>query len=147
MKKRRGTITTIRTYDELTSFSTFEERFSYLSLKGDVGRSTFGFDRYLNQRFYTSREWKDIRNHVIVRDNAFDLGVPGYDIPMKPIIHHINPMSPEDLLDQSSWILDPNFLVTTQHKTHNALHFGVERLEPRVVTARSPGDTTLWGRR
>lgn len=136
--------TTIRTYRELSRLTTFDDRFAYLRLEGGVGRSTFGFDRHLNQGFYKSREWEEIRNHVIVRDNGCDLGIPGYEIPVKPLIHHINPITPDDIAHGEDWILDPEFLITTTHKTHNAIHYGVDRLIPKVVTERRPGDTTVW---
>lgn len=133
-----------RTYLEMVRFDTFEERFEYLKLGGGVGRSTFGFDRYINQQFYASREWKDIRNHVILRDNGCDLGVEGYEIHDSPLIHHINPMVPEDIIHGETWILDPEFLITTTHNTHNAIHYGGESLIPKVVAERVPNDTKLW---
>lgn len=133
-----------RTYLEMVRFDTFEERFEYLKLGGGVGRSTFGFDRYINQQFYASREWKDIRNHVILRDNGCDLGVEGYEIHDSPLIHHINPMVPEDIVHGETWILDPEFLITTTHNTHNAIHYGGESLIPKVVAERAPNDTKLW---
>lgn len=137
----------IRTYSELVHFPTFEERFEYLKLGGGVGHATFGFDRYINQNFYTSSEWQSVRQFVIVRDNGCDLGVPGYDIYSEPLIHHINPMKPDDIILQESWILDPEFLILTCQRTHNDIHFGKKRLEPKVVMERSPGDTQLWTRR
>jgi len=133
-----------RTYSELSSMETFEERFEYLRIGGGVGQATFGFDRYLNQHFYTSREWQDVRAFVIVRDDGCDLGVPGYEIFEELLIHHINPMAPEDIRNHEDWILDPEYLITTQHLTHNAIHYGAKRLGPPVVIARSPGDTRLW---
>lgn len=133
-----------RTYLEMVRFDSFEERFEYLKLGGGVGRSTFGFDRYINQQFYASREWKDIRNYVILRDNGCDLGVDGYEIHDSPLIHHINPMVPEDIVHGETWILDPEFLITTTHNTHNAIHYGGESLMPRVVAERAPNDTKLW---
>lgn len=134
----------VRSYSELRQFQTFDERFEYLKLEGGVGRSTFGFDRYLNQQFYTSREWQDVRNHVIVRDDGCDLGIFGHEINISPLIHHMNPMTPEDILHRSDWILDPEYLILTMHRTHNDLHFGVKRPYPRVVTERKPSDTKLW---
>jgi len=133
-----------RTYSELRRFETFDDRFEYLKLGGGIGRSTFGFDRYINQQFYQSREWADIRNHVMVRDEGCDLGVPGYEIRSSPLIHHMNPMSVDDILNRESWILDPEYLILTYHKTHNDIHFGVNRKLPKVVTERSPRDTKLW---
>ena len=133
-----------RTYLEMVRFDSFEERFEYLKLGGGVGRSTFGFDRYINQQFYASREWKDIRNYVILRDNGCDLGVDGYEIYDSPLIHHINPMVPEDIVHGETWILDPEFLITTTHNTHNAIHYGGENRMPKVIAERSPNDTKLW---
>lgn len=137
-------MTRIRSYSELRSIEDFHERFRYLSLRGSVGDSTFGFDRWINQQFYTSREWKQIRHHVIVRDSGCDLGVEGYDIPSRAIIHHMNPMRVENITHGDSSILDPEFLITTTHQTHNAIHYGDESLLPRLVVERTPGDTRLW---
>jgi hypothetical protein len=134
----------IRSYSELRRYSTFEDRFDYLRLHGDVGRSTFGFDRYVNQKFYTSYEWKNARRNVIIRDNGCDLGIPGYEIHGGLYIHHMNPMTVDDIIHGESWIFDLEYLISTTHKTHNAIHFGDENLLPKVVTARSPSDTKLW---
>lgn len=134
----------IKTYSELSKLQTFDDRFDYLRLGGSVGQATFGFDRYINQQFYTSRQWKDVRNHVIVRDNGCDLGVIGYEIHVGILIHHINPMVPDDIIHAEEWILDPEFLITTTHNTHNAIHYGDKSLIPKVVTERTPGDTKLW---
>lgn len=133
-----------RTYSELRRLQTFEERFAYLSLRGEVGRATFGFDRWINQRFYRSREWQQVRDHVIVRDEACDLGVPGYDIHARLMIHHMNPVQPEDLIRGEEWVLDPEYLITTTHRTHNAIHYGDESLIRRAPIERRPGDTRLW---
>lgn len=122
----------------------FMERFHYLSLQGQVGDSTFGFDRWINQQFYGSTEWRNIRHHVIARDEGNDLGVEGYPIHSRPIIHHMNPMLPEQIVHGDERILDPEFLITTTHRTHNAIHYGDERQLPRPFTARTPGDTKLW---
>lgn len=134
----------ILTYSELRRLRTFDDRFDYLSLKGMVGQSTFGFDRWINQHFYRSREWKDARSEVIVRDNGCDLGVPGYEIYADLIVHHMNPLSAEDIDKGESWILDPEFLITTSLKTHNAIHYGNESLLPRGPIERKPGDTKVW---
>jgi hypothetical protein len=115
-----------------------------LKLGGGIGRATFGFDRYINQEFYTSMEWKDIRNHVIVRDNGCDLAFPGYEIQVEPLIHHMNPVRAEDIIHKEAWILDPEFLILTTHRTHNDIHFGVSSSYPKVVTQRKPRDTKLW---
>ena len=134
----------IKTYSELLRYDTFEDRLEYLRLGGGVGRATFGFDRHVNQLFYMTREWKSLRNHVMVRDNGCDLGVLGYEIHVGPLIHHINPMDVNDILHQADWILDPEFLITTTHDTHNAIHYGTQSPYPKVVTERTPDDTKLW---
>ena len=134
----------IRTYSELQRLQTFEERYHYLALRGSVGAATFGYDRYLNQAFYTSREWKQVRYQVIARDNGCDLGMDGYDIFSKIIIHHMNPMTVEDVVHHDDSILDPEFLITTTHRTHNAIHYGDESLLPRSFVERTAGDTKLW---
>jgi len=133
-----------RTYSEMAEFELFEERFRYLALRGEVGAKTFGFDRYINQQFYVSREWKHVRDYVIARDNGCDLGVEGYDIHTRLVIHHMNPMSPGDIIHGDETILDPEFLITTTHQTHNAIHYGDERQLPRPFVPRKPGDTKLW---
>ena len=138
------TITMIRKYSELRRIETFEERYNYLALKGDVGRSTFGFDRYINQQFYTSREWRQLRHHIITRDNGCDLGADGYEIHTKLMIHHMNPISSDAITHGDPSILDPQFLITTTLQTHNAIHYGDERLLPRRLPERRPGDTKLW---
>jgi len=135
---------TIRTHSELIRLGTFEERFEYLRLHGDVGRSTFGFDRYLNQKFYRSREWKSARDYVIVRDMGCDLGVNGYEIQDGALIHHMNPMTVNDIMHNESWILEPDYLITTTQRTHNAIHYSNISLLPKVVVAREKGDTKLW---
>ncbi len=134
----------IRTYAELSQIGTFEERFQYLKLRGMIGTITFGFDRWINQNFYKSREWNSVRNHVIVRDNGCDLGILGYEIISGLLVHHMNPILLEDLRHGEEWILDPNFLITTSLRTHNAIHYGDERLLPRGPIVRRPGDTKLW---
>ena len=141
------TTTTIKSYHELLDLGTFEERLEYLKLGGGVGYATFGFDRYVNQKFYLSSEWKRVRNLVILRDNGCDLGIPGLEIHYKPLIHHINPLSVKDLVGHEDWVLNPNYLITTTHQTHNAIHYGGRSPYPPVVTERSPNDTKLWGRR
>lgn len=134
----------IRKYSELRRLDTFEERFRYLSLRGYVGKSTFGFDRWINQEFYRSREWRRLRDEVIVRDEGCDLGIPGYEIHDRVLVHHINPITPEDVRHSDEMILDPQYLITTTHRTHNAIHYGDERLLPRQLIVRRPGDTKLW---
>jgi hypothetical protein len=134
----------MRTYTELRRRSTFDDRFAYLSLHGEVGVATFGFDRWINQRFYQSREWKQVRDWVVFRDNACDLGVPGYEIHARVMVHHMNPIEPEELARGGELVLDPEYLITTTHRTHNAIHYGDESLIPRPVVERRPGDTKLW---
>lgn len=133
-----------RRYSELSRLVSFQDRFDYLKLSGDVGRSTFGFDRYVNQTFYRSREWHDVRDYVLVRDQGRDLGIEGYEIQINPLIHHMNPMSIDDIRQKEAWILDPEFLITTTQVTHNAIHYGTESPFPKVVMSREPGDTKLW---
>jgi hypothetical protein len=133
-----------RTYSELSRYQTFEDRYEYLRLSGEVGLSTFGFDRYLNQQFYHSHAWKSIRQHVIIRDNGCDLGIPGYEIHVELLIHHINPVTTEDLMHGEEWLTDPEFLITTTHNTHNAIHYGDKSLLVPPVRERRPGDTKLW---
>lgn len=134
----------IRTYSELSRLRTFEERYHYLKLNGVIGAITFGFDRWINQRFYKSQEWDSVRNFVIVRDNGCDLGVPGFEIVSGLIVHHINPVSSDDLKHGAEWVIDPEFLITTSLQTHNAIHYGDETLLPRGPVVRKRGDTKLW---
>lgn len=136
--------TRIRTYSELRRIKTFEERFKYLALYGAVGHSTFGYDRYVNQQFYTSREWRRVRRDVIVRDMGCDLGVPGFEIHDGLYIHHMNPMTVDDIRNGNPEILDSRFLITVSHQTHNAIHYGDGNHLPRQVIERRPGDTKLW---
>ena len=140
------TMTTIRTYSELCQLSTFEERFDYLRLNGSVGKDTFGFDRYLNQQFYRSREWKHIRDQVILRDNGCDLGVEGYEIRGRILIHHINPISVEDIQTMSDLLMNPEYLICASHCTHNAIHYGDESLIITAPIERTQNDTCPWRR-
>lgn len=133
----------IRTYTELSRLETHLERYEYLRTGSRVGESTFGYERYINQRFYRSAEWKRIRTHVIARDLGNDLGVDGYGIHDRIIIHHMNPMTPDDIIDFNEDILNPEFLISTSHGTHNAIHYGDKSLIPRY-TPRFSGDTSLW---
>lgn len=137
---------TRRTYSGLCCFPSLLERFEYLSIGGQVGEATFGFDRWMNQQFYTSVEWQSVRTQVIARDRGCDLGVPGHDIHRGLLVHHMNPITPKDIQDGEEWILDPEFLITTSHRTHNAIHYGNRNLLPHPVVARFSGDTRLWGR-
>lgn len=137
-------MTRFRSYSELRRLHTFEDRFEYLRLSGEVGSATFGFDRYINQQFYHSNEWQRARNEVIVRDNGCDLGISGYEIHGALLIHHINPMTADDIIHGEDWIFDPEYLITTTQNTHNAIHFGNDKLLPKVVISRTPNDTKLW---
>jgi hypothetical protein len=137
-------MTRVRTYSELRRFDTFEERYEYLRLGGGVGESTFGFDRYINQAFYRSSLWKQVRNQVIVRDNGCDLGIPDRPINGGLLVHHINPMSVDDLIHHEEWVLNPEYLITTTHDTHNAIHYGDQSLLKKPFTPRQMGDTKLW---
>lgn len=134
----------IRTFSELVHIPTFEERFDYLQLRGQVGSSTFGFDRWMNQQFYRSRDWKLVRQHVIARDFGCDLAMEGYEIHDRIYIHHMNPMEADDLVHGNQDVLDPEFLISTTHRTHNAIHYGDRNLLPRKLVERRPGDTALW---
>lgn len=133
-----------RTYTELMRLDTFDERFDYLTVHSAVGLATFNYERYLNQRFYTSKEWRLIRNHCIARDRGLDLAVDGYEIHDRITVHHMNPMSVEDVYDYNPDILDPEFLITTTHPTHNAIHYGSSESLPVRIVERRPGDTQLW---
>lgn len=134
----------IRSYSELRKLETFDERFEYLQLRGAVGGTTFGFERYFNQEFYRSSEWKSVRRDVIARDSGLDLGVPGFDIYDRIYIHHMNPMRIEDLRSGNDDILNPEFLISTTHQTHNAIHYGSKKNLRQPLVERRPGDTKLW---
>lgn len=134
----------IRTYTELLKLATFEERYRYLRLSGKVGADTFGFDRYLNQIFYRSQRWKAVRDLVIIRDNGCDLGVEGYEIHGRIIIHHMNPITIEDIERESDLLLNPEYLISTVHNTHNAIHYGDENLLIKAPIERSKNDTCPW---
>lgn len=147
-RKRMITMNTkIRTYSELMSLDTFIERFRYLKLGGRVGEETFGMDRYLNQQFYKSREWRTIRDAVILRDGACDLGIPDREIPNRIIIHHMNPITKYDVLNQTDYLLNPEFLICTIKTTHDAIHYGDESLLFQEPIERRPNDTCPWKRR
>ena len=130
-------------HKELARLETFDERFDYLRLDGRVGEDTFGFDRYLNQDFYRSYEWRQIRRYVIARDNGCDLGVPGFEIHYRIYIHHMNPLTKEQIIHGDEAALDPDFLISCTLQTHNAIHYGRNRLR-RLAPDRHPGDTKLW---
>ena len=136
----------IKTYSEMIQIPTFEDRYAYLRLGGRVGEETFGFERNLNQSFYRSYEWRKVRREVIARDAGCDLAMPGFQIYNNIIIHHIVPITIEDLEDGTDLILDPNNLVCVSEKTHNAIHFGDKSLLPQTPIERRPGDTCPWKR-
>ena len=134
----------IKSYDALILLDTIEDRYNYLRIGGGVGRETFGFDRYLNQGFYQSMEWKRVRDEVISRDNGCDLGLEGYEINGRILIHHMNPIQPDQIKFFDPDILDPDFLISCSHKTHNAIHYGDENLLPRRIVERRSNDTIPW---
>ena len=136
----------IRTYSELITLPTFEERFEYLKLDGIVGQETFGFDRYLNQIFYKSSEWKSIRRYVIIRDNGFDLGIEDREIHGKILIHHMNPITKDDILQRSEFLLNPEYLISTVKNTHDAIHYGDSDLLIKEPIIRHKNDTCPWRR-
>lgn len=140
--KRNG----IKTYSELITLPTFEERYEYLRIGGRVGEETFGFDRYLNQIFYKSKEWLSIRDQVIARDNGCDLGIPGREIHRRILIHHMNPITVEDILNRSDFLLNPEYLICTVKNTHDAIHYGDENLLNKDPIERTKNDTCPWRR-
>lgn len=136
----------MKTYSELKQLKTFRDRYNYLRISGKVGVETFGFDRYLNQALYTSPDWKRVRDYVIARDNGCDLGIPGREINSRAIIHHMNPITESQILHRDPDIFNPEYLITTTHKTHNAIHYGSEDLLEGIseFVERTPNDTCLW---
>ena len=136
----------IKTYSELMSLSSFKERYDYLSLRGNVGVDTFGFDRYLNQNFYRSAEWRRVRDQVIVRDNGCDLGIEDRMIPGRILIHHMNPITEKDILYHSDFLMDPEYLICVSHNTHNAIHYGDESILIPEPVVRTKNDTCPWRR-
>jgi hypothetical protein len=138
--------TTIRTYSELIELSTFEERYEYLRLGGKVGEETFGVDRYLNQILYTSPEWRSLRNQIITRDGGCDLGIRDREIPegVKIFIHHMNPITVEDILNRSDFVFNPEYLISTIKNTHDAIHYGDSSLLYEDPIVRSKNDTCPW---
>lgn len=133
-----------RSYSELILLPTFKERFEYLQLNGQVAQETFGFDRYLNQKFYTSQKWKSLRNQIIIRDNGCDLGIEGFEIFGKILIHHMNPVSMDDIVRNTDFLLNPEFLVCVSLDTHNAIHYGDFSFVPKGPAERSPNDMCPW---
>lgn len=135
----------MRTYSELIQLSTFEDRFNYLKLNGAVANETFGFDRYLNQLFYRSAEWKKVRQQVIIRDCGCDMACDGYEIQGNIIVHHMNPLTLEQIENNPELLLDPEYLICVSFDTHNAIHYGTDDfIKSQDVIERHPGDTTLW---
>lgn len=144
MRGKRKYLMNIKCYSDLVLLPTFQDRYRYLRLNGLVGKETFGFDRYMNQFFYRSPEWRRVRDMVITRDEGCDLGIPGRDIFGKIIIHHMNPIRPEDIRNRSELILDPEYLIATTHDTHLAIHYGDEHLLLQEPVERRPNDTCPW---
>lgn len=134
----------MKTYSHLRSLETLKERFDYLALGGAVGRATFGTERWANQRFYQSMQWRNLRHHIIVRDNGCELGVEGYELHESVYIHHMNPMRIEDLAEGNDDILNPEYLISVSHKLHNAIHYGDATHLTKTLVVRKPGDTRLW---
>lgn len=136
--------TNIKTYSELITLPTFKERYEYLRLGGTVGEDTFGFDRYLNQAFYKSKEWLDLRDYIVTRDNGRDLGVEGYEIYGRILIHHMNPIEKIDIIQRTDFLLNPEYLISTRKKTHDAIHYGDYNalIEPTIT--RTKNDTCPW---
>lgn len=134
----------IRTYSELILLPTFEERFKYLQLNGRVGDDTFGFDRYINQKFYRSVEWKRIRDYIIIRDNGCDLAVDGYEIHGRILIHHMNPITISDIKFSTEYLMNPDYLICVTHNTHNAIHYGDEKQIITGPIVRTKNDTCPW---
>lgn len=140
-------MTKTKRYSELQKLNTFEERFEYTKLDGQVGLDTFGFDRYMNQQFYRSKEWRDIRDKVIIRDNACDLGMPGHEIRGRVYIHHLNPLTPEDIEESTDLLFDLDNLICVSQETHNAIHYGDDSiLDKYKIIERTPKDTCPWKR-
>ena len=135
-----------KNYSELKTLKTFKERYEYLRLTGVVGKDTFGHERYLNQSFYTSPEWRSVRNAIILRDNGCDLGLEGYELYGRIYIHHMNPITPTDILSHSDYLMNPEYLVCVSQATHNAIHYGDISTTPEEPTIRTPGDTCPWKR-
>lgn len=136
----------IRTYSELITLATFEERYEYLRLDGEVGKATFGFDRYLNQMFYKTKEWLSVRDEVILRDHGCDLGMPGHEIYGRILIHHMNPITKEDILGRTEFLLNPEYLISTVKGTHDAIHYGAESVLYKAPIERTINDTCPWRR-
>ena len=134
----------MRTYSELMKLKTFKERFEYLQLNGVVGEETFGFDRYLNQKFYQSKEWLDIKRQVLIRDEGRDLGIEGREVLGRVIVHHMNPIRKEDIIKRSAILLDPEYLICTCKRTHDAIHYGDDKILKPDFVIRTPNDTCPW---
>ena len=137
----------IRTYSELMKFDNFIDRYNYLKLGGKVGEETFGFDRYLNQQFYKSKEWLRLRDEIIIRDNACDLGIPDREIPSRIIIHHMNPITKNDIINQTEFLLNPEYMICVTKRTHDAIHYGDESLLFTGLVERTKNDTCPWRRK
>ena len=144
MKEMKTTTGNIRTYSEMITLKTYEERFDYLKIGCRVGLETFGYDRYLNQILYNTKQWKKFRREIIIRDNACDLACEGYEINYRILVHHINPITVEDIINRNPMIFDPENAITTTHRTHNAIHYGDKNLLILQPVERTPNDTCPW---
>ena len=136
--------TDIKSYTELSKLKTFNDRFNYLKLDGVVGEETFGYDRILNQVLYKSAKWRKVRDKVLIRDNGNDLGIEGHQINGRAIIHHMNPITVDDVLKEREWIFDPEYLITVSDLTHKAIHYSNENILPKEPVERVQNDTCLW---
>lgn len=134
----------MRSYSELVKIDSFSDRFEYLKLGGKIGNATFGFDRWLNQMFYRTPEWDDVRNYVIERDFGFDLAHEDYEIVGRILVHHMNPVEKKDIILRNPSILDPEYLISVSHRTHNAIHYGSRELLPELPIERRKNDTSPW---
>ena len=144
MDKAMQMNTKIKTYSELIKLDSFIDRYNYLKLDGEVGESTFGFDRYLNQLFYKKPEWLELRDKIIARDNGCDLAMPGHEIPTKIFVHHMNPITKDDILNRSEFLLNPEYLICMSKRTHDAVHYGSEDLLLLAPKERTKYDTCPW---
>lgn len=133
-----------KSYSELSKLKTFEERYEYLKINSKIGIDTFGYDRYLNQMFYHLKEWRNFRNDIIVRDKGCDLGIKGYEIDSGIVIHHINPISVDDILNRNECLFDPNNVIACSDRTHKAIHYGSKESIPKIPIERTKNDTCPW---
>lgn len=140
------TLHNTRTYTDLLKYDTIEDRFKYLCLNGSIGEATFGYDRWLNQKFYTSDEWRRVRDEIILRDNGCELGLEGFEIKGKVLIHHMNPIDKSDIVKTTEWLLNPEYLICVSYAMHNAIHYSGKLPYGVIIPERRPGDTCPWRR-